>query len=98
LRSKKYEQGKGQLRSGNKFCCMGVGCDLFGKENSIKWKENSFMRALRFLPFDVMRWLGLNDDGGAYLNDKLTCLNDDGTTFDRIADIIESEPEGLFKE
>jgi hypothetical protein len=29
---------------------------------------------------------------------SLTDLNDTGTTFNDIADLIESEPEGLFKE
>lgn len=28
LRSRKYKQGREQLRDGNKFCCLGVLCDL----------------------------------------------------------------------
>jgi hypothetical protein len=33
LRSGKYEQGKSQLRSlSNKFCCLGVLCDLYKDE------------------------------------------------------------------
>ena len=28
LRSGKYEQGRGALRMGDKFCCLGVACDL----------------------------------------------------------------------
>lgn len=28
LRSGKYEQGSGRLRNGDKFCCLGVLCDV----------------------------------------------------------------------
>lgn len=31
LRSEEYQQGQGQLRLGDNFCCLGVGCDLYRK-------------------------------------------------------------------
>lgn len=37
LRSGKYEQGHHHLHEGNKFCCLGVLCDIAGYE----WKEDS---------------------------------------------------------
>lgn len=32
LRSGKYEQGRHQLRTGNRYCCLGVLCDVLGLE------------------------------------------------------------------
>jgi hypothetical protein len=49
-----------------------------------------------------MQWLGLGDSNGAmYVPHEqgfsaLTLMNDGGLTFTEIADIIESEPEGLI--
>lgn len=55
----------------------------------------------------VMDWAGVQDTHGKYFVDvgvdeecqvvaSLTAQNDAGKTFDEIADIIESEPKGLF--
>jgi hypothetical protein len=54
------------------------------------------------LPSEVKDWLGIDSDLGNYQDfvAEDTCLawkNDGGKTFEEIADIIESEPEGLFK-
>jgi hypothetical protein len=61
------------------------------------------------LPLDVAKWLGLSDryssfmtthsdEEGAPVEDssQLTELNDNGKSFEDIADVIESEPRGLF--
>lgn len=52
------------------------------------------------LPDVVRDWVGLKGWAGSYGNDTETTslmrLNDTGKTFAEIADIIESEPEGLF--
>lgn len=53
------------------------------------------------LPVAVREWLGLASTGGDYLDgygdaSSLTDLNDSGATFAEIADLIESEPDGLF--
>jgi hypothetical protein len=57
----------------------------------------------------VRDWLGLRTANGSYndpnlakdeneYNFSLTRKNDTGASFSKIADIIESEPKGLFKE
>lgn len=57
-----------------------------------------------YLPEKVQTWLGLATKQGQHNNpdyshhDGLAYFNDKGSTFDQIADIIESEPEGLFGE
>lgn len=56
------------------------------------------------LPAQVQRWLGLQTDTGAFSprnsmdRSSLGALNDHGADFRQIADIIESEPSGLFVE
>lgn len=50
------------------------------------------------LPTKVRDWAGLTTSQGDYRHTALTKQNDDGKTFKQIAKIIESKPEGLFKE
>lgn len=59
------------------------------------------------LPDRVRDWLGLGDKSGShrYPNvhgvldyEELTTMNDDGVTFDEIADRIASRPRELFRE
>ena len=53
-------------------------------------------------PPAVLRWLGLKTDQGQFrlesgVTEMLTSLNDNqGYTFEQIADVIESEPTGLL--
>lgn len=102
LRSGEYQQGRGSLRTpADRFCCLGVACDLYGHEHHIAWKGERFQHEEFHLPFDVQDWLGLNTVKGSYIagNHQATNLanrNDNGANFQKIADIIESEPEGLF--
>lgn len=56
----------------------------------------------QMLPYAVMNWLGLRESVGGYRveghTNCLTRLNDqEGYTFEEIAKIVESEPEGLFR-
>lgn len=39
LRSGEYEQCEGALRRGDKYCCLGVACDLFKEELEEEWRE-----------------------------------------------------------
>lgn len=90
LRSGKYDQGTGQLRNGNCFCCLGVLCDVF---NPTGWdgEEWSFgegidqCRELSVLPSNFRLQCGM--DGG--LEERLIELNDEGKTFSTIANYIE---------
>ena len=110
LRSMKYMQGTGVLRNKNDcFCCLGVGCETMrrceGKEElQLKMpgyghyqygKEKTETNA----PQEFLKWTGLSSRCGDYLNgESLVDLNDDNQiVFFKIADLIEAEPEGLFK-
>lgn len=112
LRSGKHTQTRGKLTrivdgqiEGS--CCLGVGCEV-AIENGVsvdRRLEGGFVfydgRA-GVLPGSVTRWLGLVSGGGYYRSAEgkdrdLTRDNDFYLkSFAEIADIIESEPEGLF--
>jgi hypothetical protein len=91
LRSGKYQQGKCFLKTDDgKFCCLGVLAEL-AKEVGLSNDGD------KFLDGSVVIWSGLHGSSGSYANgESLAFDNDRGKTFLEIADIIESEPEGLF--
>jgi hypothetical protein len=69
------------------------------------YKKEGDNGALAILPIIVKDWLGLTSTDGEFILGKadwkynnLTVLNDEGTPFTEIADIIESEPERMFRD
>ena len=112
LRSGEYEQGKRALHpTKNTYCCLGVACELYRQANGGTWQWYSdkgvFLDGLSILPthsilpIRVIKWLGLKSTIGSYPKgngryESLAAQNDSGVTFNEIADVIESEPEGLF--
>lgn len=75
-----YDQGQGHLRvttkHGDKFCCLGVACELYHKETGEGcWEEPNALANVFFsvhgqssggsLPPDVAKWFGLGRDGEA---------------------------------
>ena len=112
LRSGKYKQGFGQLKNRqNEYCCLGVLCDLAEKEGmdfGEEWVSDGHYgwRAglkVGLIPASVKEWVGLENSTSSYLEDthnhtgsSLAAANDARRTFSEIADIIESEPKGLF--
>jgi hypothetical protein len=111
LRSGKYKQGKYSLRSNyDNYCCLGVLCELAAQEGIAK-RTGGTHENFRYddhntnLPESVIRWAGLSDRSGGYVKDDVnnpTSLMSDNDghhkDFNEIADIIESEPKGLFNE
>ena len=97
LRSGKYKQGRGLLRdSKNQFCCLGVLCDIIKPNgwrlspHTIPIPTYSFLYgdgAAEFvLRNNVLKYVGMTD----VQHDALVNLNDNGKTFDEIADYIEA--------
>lgn len=101
LRSGKYMQGRGFLRTGkDEFCCLGVLCDIVDKKNGTsEWKlkkkaaSYSFMDMTTNLPERLEIATGVAYHGGFMTIEKklnsLAAHNDDGKTFAQIADAIE---------
>lgn len=72
-----------------------------GEWGEIKYDKGDGSHENAILPEPVRAWLGFRDAGGSF-NDEgegraLSGLNDEGVSFDKIADLIESEPKGLFE-
>jgi len=105
LRSGRYKQRKQKLGNMKKNCCLGVGCRIarikMGKKRgAFVWGED---REVDDAPFELVDWLGLNDEAGIILYDdnfnSLIDMNDGHSeTFLSIADFCESNPEKVFKE
>ena len=96
LRSGKYRQGKGQLKdeypSGKaSYCCLGVLCDLYNKTCKTDRWEKTFYSEDTDLPWTVMKWAGLDDSDPVIdikSNQEASMLNDHGSSFNEIADLI----------
>lgn len=111
LRGGEYKQGTDTLYdvSTQQYCCLGVLCDVYEKETGVILPKTSSgyynvgEETLCELG-EVKRWVGLKGDQGEFATTggvpatMLTTLNDayDEWDFNRLADLIESEPEGLF--
>lgn len=102
LRSGTYAQGKGQLRNDNKFCCLGVLCDLHAKATSNTWHcDEDYLQGHSLLPNAVADWANISEDARVHTGGNtcnigtagytLSSLNDNGSTFAEIADFIEKE-------
>ena len=97
LRSGEYKQTSGLLRDENGHCCLGVLCDIHAKETNNVWDiHNRYFLHDETLPEIVQHWAGIDSSMGnidvPYLNAlTLAELNDDGCSFEFIADVIEKE-------
>ena len=106
LRSGEYKQGVGLLKQGHgvevRHCCLGVVCELVGlpSEPRVGGEHTSpdfvFVddgtAELAVLPSAAMAWLGVTENHGVVfgLNDSLPSLNDNGSTFEELADRIDA--------
>lgn len=103
LRSGKYRQVRGALSDKGGMCCLGVACEI---SNLGEWNNGGGYRAAAdyhysILPPEVKDWLGLRtEDGRCGIHDsrQLSAMNDAGTPFSVIADVIDDEPEGLLSQ
>ena len=98
LRSGEYKQAKSKLhRDDGGFCCLGVLCDLHAKIHGKQWEHRgtyySYFGADGYLPNSVLAWAGLENNGSSVRirESNLANLNDDGQSFERIAELIEAE-------
>lgn len=102
LRSGEYRQATGRLFDGGGYCCLGVLCVIAGMEPDEGPDDYYFDDELAFAPPQAMQFVGLVNKTGSQ-NDvlqraSLIGQNDSGADFGEIADIIESDPPGLFLE
>ena len=112
LRSGKYKQTRRRLHDNDGYCCLGVGCEIAVEAGVIQppkerrrgeWVLYLYDDNHVTLPKAVQDWLGLSTQTGDFklrngMPECLSGMNDDGADFEWIADVIESQPPGLFKE
>lgn len=93
LRSGEYEQGIGRLRSSeNKFCCLGVLCEVQGVESHLNHDEESYryfgnkngFQSLLPSSVAIDDWKLPYEDTSILMG-----MNDNGKSFNEIADWIE---------
>jgi hypothetical protein len=109
LRSGEYTQTTDRLRDAHGgFCCLGVLCDVVKKADNLEedWELDIGSRSFYFfnefqvLPQKIQEITGMEDAGGQICFEDsssivLTELNDSGSSFKEIADIIEKYWEDL---
>ncbi len=104
LRSGEYAQTKKRLHDRNGYCCFGVLCEVFDRfyPNVLRryWEDDreNINGSFCYIPDIVRNAVGLRNRYGNTGNSTLWTMNDDGTPFAAIADLIESRPNGLFVE
>ncbi len=106
LRSSQYEQTTTYLRTEQGYCCLGVLCDLYAKEhNDVGWDvagdvDYEFLDEIQTMPEEVKIWAGLSHADPYYVvadeetgerNIHLSMVNDQGSTFEEIAQLIEEK-------
>lgn len=107
-----YKQGVYRLRQSDRFCIMGLACELYAQELSeeergefVKIRANdiySYGGSTAYLPCVVANWLGISSLNGYLIKDgkpiTLSYLNDrEGLNFQELGRLIASNPPGLFK-
>jgi hypothetical protein len=93
LRSGRYAQGTGQLHKDDRYCCLGVLCELAAEAGVVEkeaiYHDYSYDGVFAFLPDNVVQWAGLSDLDPKVGDTYLSHLNDLGTPFPVIAQVIE---------
>ena len=92
----KYQKGKMYLKSGDRFCALGVLCDLYSKEFGCPWektvesrrgvKVNTFMGWESVITGPLIKWAGFS---GNFSQSDITSLNDNSDTFEPVIKYIE---------
>jgi hypothetical protein len=91
LRGGGYKQGKGKLRRGDAFCCLGVLVDVCGDGH---WEQIYWDYFYRYAPnvhFSTMLDSAACHQYGipCEIAKRLAMMNDEGKSFDEIADYVE---------
>lgn len=103
LRTGPYSQTVGSLQDADGFCCLGVACEIalmdgiplqVGRYENFCAPEDeyqvSYNDETEFLPSEVCKWLDISTDHNEHsIQHTLTCMNDSGDSFYKIANYLE---------
>lgn len=104
LRSGEFKQGKNVLHdiSTNTHCCLGVLSDIAFVKGVCDYSVNNYNNAVYdehdndLLCDSVREWSGLKTDNGYTENNRKLCvMNDNGDSFETIANFIEKNYKEL---
>lgn len=114
LRSGRYVQAREALHTPQGFCCLGVACEISGLGRWVEVPDDRRLRQrfligtspvgeTSVLPKDVVDYYGFSNEMGSFRDScgdqqELTELNDNGTSFRKIADLIEAHSATMFLE
>ena len=95
LRSGKYKQQQGTLKGEEGYCCLGVFCSINGKEPEVASflydeEGEQMINDLYEGDGELYEFCRRNIDN-SFIYDSATEMNDEGKSFERIADYIERE-------
>jgi hypothetical protein len=104
LRSGKFAQGSGQLRTWDpdekvwKYCCLGVLCEMSGLGEWVEYAddmrtESTYLGNEHYLPVAVAEWAGIdieNDDETSVQQRLGTANDEEGSSFFKIANLIDT--------
>ena len=112
LESGKYKQGTGVLRNNDKFCCLGVACDVSkvgeweepqNTDSVYTYKEMHSRAATGILPVGVQDELNMEHLDGQFVGENpsgefysLVGMNDNGVSHAEIAAYIRANPLQVF--
>ncbi len=99
---KPFVQGTGQLRADGRHCCLGVLCELYRRDTgrggwgrSSEFEDGGRDSSVATVPHGVAVWAGfparVRTPFIHALSRSLADLNDNGSSFSDIADIIEAQ-------
>ena len=101
LESGDYLQGRGKLQEQDRYCCLGVLCEIAVEQGVIRQPMmvggvvtyDNYNTA--HLPYSVAYWSGITPEGRLSRKvdgwEDLTQLNDNGYTFKQIAEVIRTD-------
>ncbi len=95
LESGEYKKGECELKNGDKYCCLGVLCDIHAKTHGKNFTTEFYLGESMFLPKKVEKWAGLNAPNPTFKLDNVECniadYNDAHSTFDEVIKIIKEQ-------
>lgn len=98
LRSGEFKQATDMLRANDRYCCLGVACEVYRRETQRgEWRSSSFYAdtgsSTTTMPLAVVNWLGV--ERGSPITDSgvsfVSMNDDDRDDFATIANAIERQ-------
>ena len=104
IKSELHNSFCGEYCNEEGYCCLGVLTDIYLKEHKLNWGDKDaseiyIKQSDGYLHSPVSEWAGIDSDnpmvvvktGCGEMHRSLTDLNDSGSTFNEIADLIEPQ-------